>query len=147
MKKCFTSRQANLTAMAGDNWQQIAKARYVSLTSFRKDGSPRPTPVWIAPDGESLYFITVSDSYKVKRIQRNPEVTLQPCDVRGKVDPDAPVVEAWARILEHDQTRRVRNILARKYKWQARLSQLSAEAFRPRGWSRGVEISPTPFGD
>ena len=58
-------------------------AQYVSLRSYRKDGSAADTPVWVAPLGGKLMIFTLDDSYKVNRIARNPAVQLARCDVRG----------------------------------------------------------------
>lgn len=38
-------------------WAEVGRASYVSFTSYRKNGTPVSTPVWIAPDGENLYFL------------------------------------------------------------------------------------------
>ncbi|MDT0352926.1 PNPOx family protein [Pseudonocardia charpentierae] len=32
----------------------VAGERFVSLTTFRRDGTPVATPVWIARDGDAL---------------------------------------------------------------------------------------------
>lgn len=132
--------------MASD-WGQLAASRYVSFTSFRADGTPRPTPIWIAADGDNLYFITEAGSYKVKRIRKNPKVTLQLCDVRGNVSEGAPVVEAYARALDHDQVARVRRIVNGKYRIMGRVFEVVGGLIRGREASIGVEISRTPFAD
>ena len=36
----------------------IAKSRYVLLTTFTKDGLPKPTPIWVAPNDDRLLAIT-----------------------------------------------------------------------------------------
>lgn len=64
----------------------LADEKYVSLTTFTKDGRPKSTPVWIAAlPGGALGFTTELDSWKVKRIRTTPRVRLQPCDMRGRV--------------------------------------------------------------
>ena len=67
----------------------LPHSTYVSLTTFRRSGAPVPTPVWAAPDGESLVVWTRADSGKVKRLRHTPRVTVAPCDVRGRVQGDA----------------------------------------------------------
>ena len=64
----------------------LAAERYVTLTTYKRDGTPVATPVWIAarPDG-ALCFTTDPQSWKVKRLQRNPQVTVQACGLRGQV--------------------------------------------------------------
>lgn len=58
---------------------------YISLASYRKDGSLVPTPVWVAPLDGKLVVFTLKETYKVKRIRRNPKVRVAQCDVRGNV--------------------------------------------------------------
>ncbi len=98
--------------------EELGRARYVSLTTFRKDGTPVATPVWAVADGGELYVWTRSDSWKVKRIRNNGRVTVAACDVRGRVEEGAAVLEGRARILDEAGLRRVRRLLSRKYTWQ-----------------------------
>ncbi|MFV0374612.1 PPOX class F420-dependent oxidoreductase [Microbacterium sp.] len=111
---------------------ELAQSRYVSLTSYRKDGTPVSLPVWIADLGDGTAgFTTGSGSYKVKRIRRNPAVTLRPCDARGNVTPGSPVVEATARVVSDGGYTRVRRAIVAKYGIQARLLALAGVV---RGW-------------
>ncbi|MFJ9978981.1 PPOX class F420-dependent oxidoreductase [Streptomyces cyaneofuscatus] len=98
--------------------QDFARSEYVSLTTFRKDGTPVATPVWAAAEGEVLYVWTRSDSWKVKRLRNNTDVVVTVCDVRGRIADDAPKAEGAARLLDADETRAVRKLLARKYTWK-----------------------------
>ncbi|MFD5621979.1 PPOX class F420-dependent oxidoreductase [Streptomyces yangpuensis] len=98
--------------------QELGSARYVSLTTFRKDGTPVATPVWAVADGGELYVWTRSDSWKVKRIRNDGRVTVAPCDVRGRVEEGVPAVEGQARLLDEEGLRRVRRLMSRKYTWQ-----------------------------
>lgn len=68
------------TVTVGD----VADAKYVLFTTFRKDGSPVATPLWAVRDGADLVMWTVADSWKVKRLRKNPSVLVQACDARGK---------------------------------------------------------------
>ncbi|MFD4276697.1 PPOX class F420-dependent oxidoreductase [Streptomyces cyaneofuscatus] len=98
--------------------QDFARSEYVSLTTFRRDGTPVATPVWAAAEGEVLYVWTRSDSWKVKRLRNNTDVVVTVCDVRGRIAEDAPKAEGTARLLDADDTRAVRKLLARKYTWK-----------------------------
>lgn len=60
-------------------------ASYISLGSFKKDGSVVQTPVWVAPLDGKLVVYTLRETYKVKRVRRNPAVRVAKCDVRGNV--------------------------------------------------------------
>jgi len=97
-------------------WTEVGRASYVSFTSYRKDGTPVSTPVWIAPDGDDLYFFSDTGAFKVKRVRNNPAVTLQPCDVRGRIKDGAPLVTGVAEVLDHSDSPRVRRIVNRKYR-------------------------------
>ena len=57
--------------------------KYVSLVSFKRDGTPVATPLWFVVDGDRLLAITDAHSAKVKRIRRNPDVTLAACRASG----------------------------------------------------------------
>ena len=61
-------------------------AGYVALSTYRKSGAPVVTPVWVARDGDELVVITVDGTGKTKRLSRDPSVSLQPCDFRGRID-------------------------------------------------------------
>ncbi|WP_046314900.1 PPOX class F420-dependent oxidoreductase [Mycobacterium sp. UM_Kg1] len=93
---------------------QIAKSEYLLLTTFTKDGRPKPTPVWAAPDGDRLLVITQESSWKVKRIRNNPHVTLAECDVRGR--PKGEAVEAVATVLDKSHTGEVYAAIGKRYK-------------------------------
>ena len=91
----------------------LAKEPFVSLTTFRRDGTPVSVPVWCAADNGMLVVFSEADSWKVKRIRHDPHVRLAPCSARGK--PRAPVVDADASLVE--ETTKVEGLLARKYGW------------------------------
>ncbi len=78
----------------------VADAKYVSFVTYRRNGEPVPTPVWIAPmsDGRAA-FTTAADSAKVKRLANDPKVTVRPCDARGKVAPTAATVTGTAVVV------------------------------------------------
>ena len=91
----------------------LAKEPFVSITTFRDDGTPVSVPVWCAADDGSLLVFTAADSWKVKRIRRDPHVRLAPCSARGT--PRGPAVDADASLMVETTT--VEALLARKYGW------------------------------
>ncbi|AXY52379.1 F420-dependent protein [Rhodococcus ruber Chol-4] len=91
----------------------LAAAKYVLLTTFRRDGTPVPTAVWAAADADRLLVWTVTDSYKVRRLRRDPRITVAVCDVRGTPRSDA--VPGTATVLDAAGTERARATIARKY--------------------------------
>jgi PPOX class probable F420-dependent enzyme len=97
----------------------LAKARYILLTTFTKDGRPKPVPIWAAADGDRLLVITEAKSWKVKRIRNRPRVTLATCTLRGR--PTSEPVEGTATILDKSQTSAVYDAIGRRYGIQGRL--------------------------
>jgi uncharacterized protein len=88
--------------------------KYLSLTSFKRDGTGVSTPVWFASDDRHLLVETDANSYKVKRIRRDPHVRIALCDARGRLRGES--LEADARVLSEDERERVERLLARKYR-------------------------------
>jgi hypothetical protein len=91
----------------------IAGSQYILLTTFTKDGRPKPTPIWAAPDGDRLLVITEDDSWKVKRIRNTPRVTLAACDLKG--NSKSETVEATATILDKSQNGAVYDAIGKRY--------------------------------
>lgn len=110
----------------------IASHRYVSITTRKRDGSTVSSPVWIAPLGDGTAgFTTGSDSGKVKRIRNFPDVTLRPCDARGRVAAGAPEVRATASVVDAADAAPVKAAVKQKYGWQYTLVEVSGTV---RGW-------------
>jgi PPOX class probable F420-dependent enzyme len=94
----------------------LAKAQYILLTTFTKDGRPKPVPVWAALDkdrGDRLLVITEGKSWKVKRIRNTPHVQLAICDMRGR--PKSESVDGTAAILDKSQTKVVYDAIGQRY--------------------------------
>ncbi|BBY42265.1 PPOX class F420-dependent oxidoreductase [Mycolicibacterium celeriflavum] len=100
-----------------DSFDDIANSKYILLTTFTKDGRPKPTPIWGAPDGDKLLVITDDGSWKTKRIANTPRVTIQKSGVLGK--PKGEPVEAVARVLPKTETRRVFDRVTKRYWYHA----------------------------
>ena len=94
---------------------EIVRSKYVSLTTFRRDGTPVATPVWHVVDGDDLVVISEADAWKVKRIRNNDRVVVTVCDLRGRIKPGAATAEGTARLLDDAGTAAGRKLLARKY--------------------------------
>lgn len=107
----------------------LSSGKYISLTTFRRTGTPVSTPVWVTREGGHLYVITEAGSGKAKRLRNNPSVTVAPCDMRGSTTGDA--VSGKAELLDADGTRKVAGLIRRRY-------GLMAMAFRASGAVRSV---------
>src|SRR6188508_1507953 len=98
-------------------------AQYVSLRSWKRDGKPVDTPVWCAPLDGKLVVFTLRESYKVKRVQRNPAVALAKCDVRGKLL--GSFIDGTCRVVEdRAEEKRAYAALTRKYGWKMRIGDV-----------------------
>lgn len=87
--------------------------RYLSLTSYRRDGVPVATPVWFVEENGVLLVQTDAASGKVKRIRRNPSVRVALCTASGRIR--GPQVAATATVLEASESRRVGRLIGQKY--------------------------------
>jgi len=94
--------------------------RYISLRSFKRDGAPADTPVWCAPLEGDLVVFTLRESFKVKRVGRNPRVQIAKCTVRGELL--GPWDDGTCRIVEDpaEETRAYESF-TRKYGMQMRI--------------------------
>jgi len=91
---------------------------YISLTTFRRNGTAVATPVWVARDGDHLYVITEASSGKAKRLRNFSRVMLAPCDMRGRVQGTS--VDGTAELLDETESARVEALINSKYGWQAK---------------------------
>ena len=91
----------------------VAKSEYILLTTFTKDGRPKPTAIWAAPSGDTLVVITQESSWKVKRIRNTPRVTIAECDRGGK--PKGEPVEAVAQILDKSANGSTYDAIGKRY--------------------------------
>jgi PPOX class probable F420-dependent enzyme len=92
----------------------VFTGKYLSITSFKRDGTGVATPVWFVQEDGRLLVHTDANSYKVKRIRRNPEVTVAPCTATGRLLADP--VRARAELLPDAELSRVERFMARKYR-------------------------------
>lgn len=76
---------------------------HVLLVTYKRDGTPIPSPVWFARDGETLYVWTEINAFKAKRIRNDPRALLAPCDARGV--PEGDPIAARGRVLTDEADR------------------------------------------
>jgi len=94
----------------------IDRAKYISFTSYKRDGDAVSLPVWVVPFEGGYAFTTDGPSFKVKRVRNNPAVTMEVCSLRGKVAPGATVHHGSAEVLEGEPVAAVRKAVKRKYR-------------------------------
>jgi uncharacterized protein len=127
--------------------ETLASGKYLSLTTFRRDGTPVATPVWLARRGDELLVYTSMSSGKAKRIRNSGRVLLAPCDMRGRVTGDA--VEGTARLQDAAETVVTLGLIRRRYGLLGRLA-FWREGRRPKdavaSSQVGIAIRPGASG-
>ncbi|MFD4504958.1 PPOX class F420-dependent oxidoreductase [Streptomyces sp. NPDC058457] len=118
---------------------RLGAGKYLLVTSYRKDGTPVPTPVWVVRDGDTLGVWTTADSWKVKRIRRRADVKVGACDLRGR--PTGDPVAATAEIADAATTARYRGLIARKYGITGRLTLLGSRLRRGVDGTVGIRVT------
>lgn len=91
-------------------------AKYVSLTTFRRNGDPVATTVGTVQHDSGWACTTGADSGKVKRLRHTSRIEVAPCDARGAIKDDAPRFSGTGRIVtDPGEFGRVRSAYVRKY--------------------------------
>jgi uncharacterized protein len=109
--------------------EQIAACKRALLVTYRRDGTPVPTPVWAAlGEGGRLYVRSERSAGKLKRLRNDARLLVAPCTVRGK--PLGAPLEATARMLEPEQEPVAERALARRYGLGRELFERMMDALR-----------------
>ena len=96
--------------------ESLAHERYISLTTFKRDGTPVSTPVWtVSDDGRRLLVWSGEKTWKVRRLRRDPHVLVAPASFRGTER--GARVPGLVRIVADPG---IDTLLRRKYGWQKR---------------------------
>lgn len=120
--------------------------KYLSLTSYRPDGTGVATPVWFVERDGKVLVQTDAATYKVRRIRRNPAVTVAPCTASGRLR--GPAVAADAEILPATDVAEVERLMTRKYRLDMlvirplRAVQAALHLGRPRTTTIALVITP-----
>jgi uncharacterized protein len=95
----------------------LADERYISLTTFKRDGSPVSTPVWVvSDDGKRLLVWTAENTWKVRRVRRDPRVLVAASSFRGRERSGR--LPGRARLIRDPG---IDALLRSKYGWQKRV--------------------------
>ncbi len=120
--------------MATSAIDTLGSAKYISLTTYRKDGTAVATPVWLARSGDALIVITDPNSGKAKRLRNNPAVLVSPCDMRGRVKPGALSAAGTVSFQDTAQTQATMTAISGKYGLMGRIiTSMNARKARKAG--------------
>jgi PPOX class probable F420-dependent enzyme len=103
----------------------LDRARYISLTTFKRDGSPVSSPVWITGRAGTYVFTTGNHAWKTRRLLRNSAVQVRVCDMRGRVKPNATPYRGTGEVMTSpDAVAAGERALAAKYGWQFKATKV-----------------------
>lgn len=104
--------------------EALFPGRYLSVTSFKRNGAGVATPLWFVNDGSRLLALTDLHSAKVRRIRRDPHVLVAPCRPGGKLRGEP--IPARAEVLTDTvDLERVQQLLMERYKLTYRVVMLA----------------------
>lgn len=110
---------------------EVSGAKYIRLTTFRRDGRAVSTPVHVAADADVAFFRTWDVAGKAKRLRHTPAVQIAPSTLRGR--PLGPPIPAQAHLLEGEASQRAARMLAAKH--PILHGRLIPWYHRRRGWT------------
>jgi PPOX class probable F420-dependent enzyme len=119
---------------------RLGSSQYILLTTYKKDGTAVPTPVWVSSAGSKLFVLTDADAGKIKRIRNRAHVVIAPCDARGSSQGAA--VDASARVI--DDPAQLADIVRRhgaKYGLAYKAMALFSKVFRRGSGNIGIELT------
>jgi len=123
------------------------RGRYLSITSYKRDGRGVATPVWFVCRDGRLLVETDAASGKVKRIRRDPQVRVAVCTASGRLRGEQ--VPAVAEILPDSEADAVEQLIADKYRFDMiifrplRFIQARLHLGRPRTGPVILGITPS----
>jgi PPOX class probable F420-dependent enzyme len=122
---------------AAADLEALFPGRYLSVTSFKRDGSAVATPVWFVSDEGRLFALTDLHSAKVRRIRRNPRVLVASCRAGGKLRSEPLPARAEVLTATPD-LERVQRLLIERYKISYRVVMLIYRLGRRLRGKRGL---------
>lgn len=121
---------------------EIARHKRALLLTYRRDGTPVPTPVWAAPGGEGLLYVrSERASGKLKRLRNDDRLLVAPCTVRGK--PLGAPFEARARVLAPAEEHLAERALVARYGFGREMFERTMDLLRVDMCF--LEIAPGPW--
>lgn len=118
----------------------LARARAMCLVTFRRSGAPVGTVVWPVVLDATVYVVTPPGSGKLKRLRREPRVTMTPCTQWGRAT--GATWAGTARIVSGEEAARARRALRTRYRLVFSLLML-VNRLRRHGGEVVVAITPT----
>ncbi len=131
-----------------DTLATLDRAKYISLTTFRKTGVGVPTAVWFAIVGGSLVVITTASAGKVKRVKNNGRAQFAKCSITGRVAAGVEPMDGTVEVLTEGDDGYPVAMAALRAKYGFQFRYVFGSASKPKGapGSR-VILRVTPTGN
>ena len=126
--------------------QDLATAKYVALTTHKRNGDAVSTPMWIVGYDGVYEMMTADSSWKVTRIRNNPQVALQVSDMKGQVEAGSVAHTGTATILAGDEATPIIERVRDKYGLAAKIMSVQRTVVRflsrePSAETVGIRIT------
>ena len=121
-----------MTHMSADMARALQSAKTLYLTTYNRRGRFGTVPIWFFLHQENIYFCTLRDSLKVRRLRQTGRATIHIGKHTG------PRLECIARLIEDDLELQKR--LLRTYRRRYRFRWLILGFRLRRAFARGEEI-------
>ena len=103
----------------------LANEKYMSLTTYRKVGTPVASPVWVVDLGDDqIGFYTSSGSGKAKRLAHTATVIVQASDSRGRVKDGSEPIEATAEVVSGELLDEIKSKIVAKYGFMTKVTKV-----------------------
>lgn len=102
--------------MTAPDTSALDAAKYVALTTFRRNGDPVTTPIWNVQHMDGWACTTGPESGKVKRLRHTARIEVAPCDFQGRVADDAPGFLGTGRVVtDRAEFSKISKAVSKKY--------------------------------
>ncbi len=120
---------------------ELGSGKYLSLTTFRRDGTPVATPVWVVKRGDELLVLTQAQSGKAKRLANDTRVLVAPCDARGTLKGEQR--PGTARLQDETETHLTAGLIQHRYGLMGRVFSWLSEVRGGRSGGEHVGLTIT----
>jgi len=93
--------------------ETLSARKTMVLTTLKADGTGVPTPVSVAVEDGRIFFRSYAETWKAKRLRRNPLVEVTPSTLRGKQR--GPTLPARAQLVNGNDEAAARRALRRRH--------------------------------
>ena len=109
-----------------DYLNEIESQKYISIETYRKDGTPVKTPVWFVVRNNEIYIVTRDQTGKIKRLRNNQEVKIATCTIKGKIT--GQWMQGKGKLLSKSETQKVAEWRDKKYGFISKIAKFLSKS-------------------